>query len=251
MKPKIAIPILLLCSMLIAAACASLKLPGTSSNALQNAQTPGAFDPRKMPVEMKLAVGTLKLEKTDQAVTPAQAKELLPLWKAVKSLSSSDTTTQEEVDGLYSQIKDTMTPEQVQAIEKMELTQDDFNALMKDLGIQFPQGGPGGPGEGMQNLSESERATRVAQFRTQNQNGSQGGQQGGGSGFEPGGGGFPPGGDPGGFGGPPGEGGTTGQGNSTTRQTPGAGQRTGRRGLGMNTLFVDPLIKMLETRAGG
>jgi hypothetical protein len=251
MKRKIIIPLLLILSMAMSAACASLKLPGTSANAVQNVQTPGAFDPRKMPLEMKLAVGTLKLEKTDLAVTPAQAKDLLPLWKAVKSLSASDTATQEEVDGLYSQIKETMTQGQVQAIEKMELTQEDFSALMKELGIQLPQGGPGGPGGDMQNLSQSERATRVAQMRAQNQNGNQGGQQGGG-GFAPGGGGgFPPGGDAG-FGGPPGEGGAPGQGGSTTtRQTPGAGQRAGRRGLGMNTIFVDSLIKMLETRAGG
>jgi hypothetical protein len=240
MQRKLIIPLLLIVSMAIAAACSSLKLPGIGQNA-SSAQTPGAFDPKQMPLEMKLAVGTFKLEKTDLAVTPEEAKALLPLWKAVKTLGTSDTASQEEVSALYDQIKETMTPEQVQEIEKMELSPDDYNSLMKELGIRAPQGGPGG---NLQNLSESERATRVAQFRSQNQSGR---QNGGGGQFGPGGGGFPQGGNPG-FA-PPG--GTTGQGSGRVSQTPGAGQRQARRGLGMNIMFVDPLIKMLETRAGG
>jgi hypothetical protein len=241
MMRKVVIPFFLAFTMITVAACASLQLPGSSQNPAQAARTPGAFDPRQMTVEMKLAVGTFKLEKTDLAVTPAEAKELLPLWKAVKSLSASDTASPEEIQALYNQIKETMTPEQVQSIEKMDLSQEDFGALMKDLGIAFPQGGPGGAS---QNLTDDQRATRVAQFQAQNPGGRRNGQ--GGGGFSGPGGGQ-------GFDAPPGGGAFPGQGNGngTVRQTPVAGQRTARRGLGMNTIFVDPLIKMLETRANG
>lgn len=229
MKKNITFSLLLIASMLIMAACASLKLPGTNQDSTAAIGTPGAFDPRTMPLEMKLAVGTFKLDKTDLAVTPDQAKDLLPLWKAVKSLSTSQTASQEELDGLYAQIKETMTAEQVAAVDKMEFTSDDTNALMKELGIQMPQGGGN-----FQNLSSDERATQIAQFRAQNPNAGQGqGRQGGGPGFAPGGGGLPS------------------EGGANMRPTPQPGQQTVRRGLGFNTIFIDPLIKMLETRAGG
>ena len=93
----------------ILAACASLKLPeaansSTGSSALgsdgtaqpgQN-QGPRQFDMQNMPVEQKLAIGTLKLEGTDLAVTADQAKTLLPLWKAVKTMSTDSNTSAEE-----------------------------------------------------------------------------------------------------------------------------------------------------------
>ena len=62
--------------------------------------------------ENVLILGTLKLEDTDQAITSDQASELLVLWKAMRVLSSSDTTSQAELDALFQQIKDTMTADQ-------------------------------------------------------------------------------------------------------------------------------------------
>ena len=37
------------------------------------------------PLEDKLAVGLLKFEGTNLSVTPAEAKQMLPLWEKVKS----------------------------------------------------------------------------------------------------------------------------------------------------------------------
>ena len=54
--------------------------------------------------ENVLILGTLKLEDTDQAITADQASELLVLWKAMRVLSSSDTTSQAELDALFQQI---------------------------------------------------------------------------------------------------------------------------------------------------
>jgi hypothetical protein len=90
-------------------------------------------------LENKLAVGTLKLENTPQAVTAEQAKELLLLWKAVKSLSASTTTASEETAALYQQIQDTMTAEQLQAIQSFSLTQEDISALMKQYQLSGRQ----------------------------------------------------------------------------------------------------------------
>jgi len=230
-----------LCGILALAACSSLKLPflSGSQSSGQAAGTPaaGGFDPANMSVDMKLAVGTLQLEKSDYPVTPEQAKALLPLWKAVKALSTSDTISQQEMDGLYAQIKEAMTADQMAYIEQTQMNPDDLSALMKDLGIEMPAGGAAA-GRPDAQLSESERATRVARFS----NGGQGNRNRGG-GFAGGvpGGGMPGGAMPGGQ--------MPGQGN--TQGTPQPGQNTGsaRRAMGMNTMFVEPLIKFLETRA--
>lgn len=190
------------------------------ANSQQDASAPQALD---QSFEEKLAVGTLKLEGTDQAVTAEQASTLLPLWKAVKSLSSSDTISQDEITALYDQIKEVMTDGQVQAIENLNLTQEDMTALMESLGIQAPQGNPA-------NMDDNSRATRQAQMPAP----SDGGQP-------------PEGGVGGGPGGNP-MGDMPGGGQPDMQGTPPAGMG-GRRPGGINTLFVDPLIQLLEERA--
>jgi hypothetical protein len=88
-----------------------------------------------LSTDMKLLVGILKLEGTDQAVTAAQAAELLPLWQVYSELLTSNTSAQAETDALLAQIEDTMTNEQMQAIEAMHLTQQEFLALMQEQGV--------------------------------------------------------------------------------------------------------------------
>jgi hypothetical protein len=240
MKKKITFLIITLVISAYLAACSSTQ------QSSQSTQTATGFDPANMSIDQKLAIGTLKLEDTDLAVTAEEAKTLLPLWKAVKSLSSSDTTAAEELTALYQQIEDSMTDEQVQAIQDMQLTQDDINTLMQNLGIQF--GGPGMNSD-LANLSEDERATRIAEFQSQNPglstNGGPGNFPGGG---DPPSGGFPPGGDAGMA--PP-SGDMAGQGDPMMMGTPQAGNTTtGRQGPGMNLMFVDPLITLLTEKAG-
>jgi len=88
-----------------------------------------------LPLATKLAVGTLKLEGTELAVAPDQAANLLPLWQVFNNLSSSDTAAPEEITAITAQIQETMTPEQMQAIEGMGLTNQDIFASMQELGI--------------------------------------------------------------------------------------------------------------------
>lgn len=222
------------------AACSSLSLPGTqsSSNTAQGNQTPGAPNAQfpAQTVEDKLAVGTLKLEGTDKAISADQAKALLPLWKGVKSLAASSTASTEELNSLYKQIEEAMSTEQVQAIKDMSLTQDDFQALMKQYNITMPQRPQGTPG---------------AQAGNQSGSNASGGATGSGGGAGVAGG---AGGGPADFGGgmPPDMAGGAqgGSGQASAQRTPGARPAGGRPGGGMGTLFVDPLISLLQTRSG-
>lgn len=208
------------------AACSNLKLPWAQSSNNPNQQNQAA-NFGNMPVEDKLAVGTLRLEGTDKAVTPEQAKALLPLWRAAKSMSTSDTASTDEINALYKQIQETMSVEQVQSIKDMNLSQEDIQALMQQYGIQGSQGGP------------TPNATQRAQGSS-NFGGAAGGGPGGGPGD------MPPdaGGGPGGF-----PGGASG-GQQNALGTPQAGQAGRRAQQGMNTMFLDALIKLLEVRAG-
>jgi len=214
-------------SALEAAAVQSTPVPGVNGN---------------MPLEGKLAVGTLLLEDTDLAIDAGEAAQLLPLWKAVRSLSSSDTAAQEEIQALYDQIQETMTDEQLGAIEAMEITAETMASLREELGIEADAFA--GRGAGLENLSEEQRAAMIERFQSQNPGfeppaGGPGGGLGPGAGAPPDGGGFPGGAIPeaGGFQGTP----------DPTRMA----SRAGRAGMGMNTLFLDPLIELLQERAGG
>ena len=143
-----------------------------------------------------MALGTLKLDNTDLAIASDQAADLLPLWQVLSNLSGSDSASQVEIDSLIEQIQDTMTPEQIAAIEDMNLTQADIFATMQELGLAnapqvnaqgtpqaggfgngqrrngdipeggFPGGGPpdGGPGGGFggEGLSPDQIATAQA-----------------------------------------------------------------------------------------
>lgn len=245
-KRRINLLLIVLLAMALAA-CSSAKLPGTTAASTGNQasgsstqQAPGG-DMANQPIESKLAIGTLSLEGTKNAVTAEQAKTLLPLWKAMKSLSSSSTASNDELTALYQQIQDAMTSDQIAAIKALTLKQEDMQALAKKYNVtlnqpQMPQGTP--------------NATALAKRSSSNSGNSGGGPDGGGM---PGGG---PGGD---FGGgmPPDMGGGNASGNqaqaSGTKVAPQGTPRAGMggpRGGGMNSVFVDPLVKLLEERAG-
>jgi hypothetical protein len=241
MNKKHTLLFLMLPLVLILAACASLKLPGTSSSTETSPQTGQNQLPNmaNQPIEQKLALGTLKLEGTDQAVSADEAKMLLPLWKAVKALSSSSNTSTEETKALYQQIQEAMTAEQVQAIKDLSITPADLQGIMQKYAIQAPQ-----MRFGNQNGTPIARGTPGTRTRSGNGGTSAGGPAGGGpGGFSAGGdmGGPPNGGFPGGAGQP------NAQGTPRVRGTPGAG--FANRG-GMNNMFIDPLIKVLQERAG-
>jgi hypothetical protein len=117
-----------------------------------------------LSIRSQLVLGTLKLDETDLAVTPAQAAELLPLWQASRNLARSGTGATEEVNAVLEQIQAAMTPEQLAAIAEFKLTRADNQELSQALGLSAGTGeGSGGGGGQGQNLSAEERATRQAE----------------------------------------------------------------------------------------
>jgi len=179
------------------------------------------------PVLTQLMLGTLQLENTNLAVDSAQAAELVPLWKVLRSLTTSDTAAQAEIEAVLRQIQEVMTADQIEVISALEITPDGMQSLLQDLGIEFgpPEGFEGFDGEGFD----------PNQFRQQ---------------F---GGGGPGGAGPGGGGGPGGQGGFPGGGGdfdpevfATQRAERGFEGFGGRAGA----FLFEPLIELLEERAG-
>ena len=97
-----------------------------------------------LSIQGQLAAGILLLEDTELAVDEAIAAELLPLWRAAQSLMNSDTAAAMEIEAVNNQIQDTMTPDQISAIAKMELTEASLTTLMEEGEIDFGRGGFGG-----------------------------------------------------------------------------------------------------------
>jgi hypothetical protein len=125
------IPICLTLLLLTLTACGSASRSNASNfgSATQNGTGAG-----ELPPTTQIALGTLKLDKTANRVTADQAAKLLPLWETMKVLETSDTAAKQEIDALDTQIKETMTDQQMQAITAMNLTRQDMFAVMQAQG---------------------------------------------------------------------------------------------------------------------
>ena len=128
MKNKI-ISIIILMALTLAAC-------STASTANQSATTTNT---RSFAGQAELIVGIFKLEGTDQAVTVKQASELLPLWEVMKVLANSNTSAQVEIDATVRQIKEALTPNQLQAITAMNLTEQDVSVFEQSLNTNIVQ----------------------------------------------------------------------------------------------------------------
>jgi hypothetical protein len=116
-------------------------------------------------VRNQLALGTLKLEGTANAITAEQAKALLPLWQAVVALSGTATTAEAELTAVQNQIAEALQPAQLQAIGALQLTTTQLNAFYAEKGIVMPTPVPGVtkvPGSGSGVSSADKEATRTA-----------------------------------------------------------------------------------------
>jgi hypothetical protein len=174
--------VLMIVLVLGLSACATVAGAATP---VEPTATPGivaANYANALPVVSQLALGTIRLKDTPEALTAEDAQNMLILWKGMQALSSNTSASQLEVTALLAQIQDTMKPSQLQAIAAMKLTQADVQKAVQDLGL-----GTGNP--------SGSSAARSSGSSTSS---SRGNQQGGFD-FGPGGGG--PGGVPGGTGG--------------------------------------------------
>lgn len=220
MKKAITLSILTMFALVLTACGSRASALGQNNG---NASAP-------LPESAKLLIGTLKLDGTPQAVTAQQAAKLIPLWQLYASLETSSTAASQEVDATVQQIQATMTAEQLQAINSMNITRRDEFTSLQQMGLgQANASGTPQPGGGR----------------------SQGGFSGGG-GFG-GGGGFAGGGfGGGGFGG----GGNPGGGQGTRNFNPSqiaTAQAARAAGGGANRIspaLIDALIQFLQKKAG-
>lgn len=190
-----------------------------------------------LSIPLQLVVGTFKLEDNDNIVDAQEANQLLPLWKAARSLSNNDSTAKEELDALFKQIEETMTPEQIQAIAAMQLTTQDMADVAQERGLNF------GAGARFGNLDPEVQATIEA--ARQSGEFPQGGFPGGG----PGGGGVPV--PEGGFpGGGPGGGGFQGREFTPEQQATLQARRAsdGGANFGFSSAAFDALIEFLDAK---
>jgi hypothetical protein len=148
--------IMLVLAMVILAGCDKLS-PSTPAAATTTPYTSKTLDASyegALSAAEQLSYGTLQLEGTDQAVTPEQAKTLLPLWQA---LQGAAVQTGAEEKAVYGQIEAAMTEAQLQAIAAMKLSQQDLGGGMFGPGGAPPAGeAPGG------DLSDKQRAAMRA-----------------------------------------------------------------------------------------
>jgi hypothetical protein len=89
----------------------------------------------------KTGPGILELEGQTLAIDADQAITLLPLWQALQTLSSDSNTTVEEIASLNDQIKETLTAEQLAAIDGMSWNEDDLSALVQEYAAGIDQAG--------------------------------------------------------------------------------------------------------------
>jgi len=169
MKRKITIEMILTLAGLLLVACGSkgASVPAGSGAEGTVGTGLGTSYENALAVRNQLALGTLRLEETDQPVTADQAGDLLLLWQALRGTMDSGASAQAEVDALLAQIESAMSGEQLSAIGAMKLTQADLQAWAQSQGLSTGEGtGPGGgsgqPGGG-QSLSPEERAARQAE----------------------------------------------------------------------------------------
>ncbi|MEW6286142.1 MAG: hypothetical protein AB1509_07930 [Chloroflexota bacterium] len=112
----------------------------------------------------QLAFGIMQLDGTPNAVTAEQAKTLIPLWQAIIALSGDETTASEELTAVQDQIVTALTPEQLQAIAAMQLTNADLSAFYAQYGIVLPTPVPGVtkvPGSGNGKTEEEKAAAQA------------------------------------------------------------------------------------------
>jgi hypothetical protein len=124
---------------------------------------------RALPASNQLALGTFRLEGTENAVTPDQAKALLPLWQAIQGGALQSDA---ETNAVLKQIEGTMTAEQLAAIAALQLTFEEMGTWMQEQGVNF--GRPAGAAVGQGALADMSEEERTA-MRATRQAGGEGG----------------------------------------------------------------------------
>ncbi len=221
---------LLICLWLTACGASGQSAPAQAAQSSGSTAVSGNAE-RQMTEATKLALGTFKLDKTDYPIDATQAAQLLFLWKGMRDLSQGQSVANEEIQGLIKQIRETLTPEQRQAIEAMNLSYQDIAATSQEFGLDLG-------GNGRQSGEFSPEAQATFQSARQSGGGFGGGIPGaGGGGMRSPGAGIP------GVSGAPQSGATNNTGSSQTRGSGSAFQK-----MGISPAMIQAVIRFLQTR---
>ncbi len=98
--------------------------------------------------KLMLALGSMELANTENAITPEQAELMLFYWQALTNLTNSGNSATEEVAALLTQIEESFTPAQITAINQMQLTSAYMNTWATENGITMGTGAGAGAGGG-------------------------------------------------------------------------------------------------------
>ncbi|HTP00525.1 MAG TPA: hypothetical protein VMJ64_04070 [Anaerolineales bacterium] len=205
---------------------------GTSTTGFRTNRTSTPLSP-----EAKLALGTIKLEGTNEAVDPEMAAKLIPLWQLMVQVKSSSTSAPQEAAAVLDQIRATMKPAQLNNIDKMSLSSADMFTAFQTQGNGSGTGAEAGGGSGF------------SQGTGRGNRGNGGGFVfGGGPGGGFGGGGF----GGGGFGGGGARAGGAGSNaGSQTSSTLTQAQAAQARENAISSLVANQLIRLLQTKLSG
>lgn len=153
--------------MIALAACGGQAAPAPAAGQAPAAvTTPSATGPLTdtypdaTSIRNQLALGIIRLEGTPDAVTTEQARALLPLWQAMRTLTASSTAATAEVAAVQSQITAGLTPAQLTAIAALQLTNADLQAYYVEIGVaaeQTPEPGATPQGASMRNVPQDQR----------------------------------------------------------------------------------------------
>jgi hypothetical protein len=125
---------LLLLSVLVMLLSGCASLTGQAGN---TAQASGLSS--DLTLSTKTGLGILELEGQTLAIDADQAKTLLPLWLALQNLSSDSNTTPDEITSLNDQIEETLTTEQLAAIDGMSWNEEDLSSLVQEYAATTDQ----------------------------------------------------------------------------------------------------------------
>jgi len=131
--------ILILAGAALAGCAARQSTPTAASKSVWDAYTSHtlvASYPGALSASNQLMLGMLRLEGTDSAITPEQARTMLPVLQALQGqVLKSDA----ERTAALAYIEAQLTPAQLSAIANMRLTRDDLQTWMRESS----QPGPG------------------------------------------------------------------------------------------------------------
>jgi hypothetical protein len=84
----------------------------------------------QLSTQVRLILGSMALTESDLKLTQEQASALIPLWKVMKTLLSSDTAAGEEIEALLNQIQTVFSAEQLAWINNYNLSPDAYQEIL-------------------------------------------------------------------------------------------------------------------------